>query len=80
MEDCEKTKKELIAELEALREQVRDLKSNQGTTGQGKERQQLITRTALYILQSLKLDDILNATVTGSRKILQCDRTKVESG
>ncbi|MCM0590171.1 MAG: hypothetical protein ACSI46_26560 [Gloeotrichia echinulata DVL01] len=37
MEDCEKTKQELIAELEALREQVRDLKSNQGTTGQGKE-------------------------------------------
>jgi len=38
------------------------------------KRQQLLAKTALSIRESLKLEDILNTTVTEVRKILQCDR------
>lgn len=38
------------------------------------ERQQLVARTALSIRQSLKLEEILNSTVTEVRQLLKCDR------
>ncbi|CAN1209100.1 hypothetical protein TUMEXPCC7403_02685 [Tumidithrix helvetica PCC 7403] len=39
--------------------------------------QQLISKTTLSIRQSLKLEDILNATVTEVRDLLQCDRVLI---
>jgi PAS domain S-box-containing protein len=74
MNDQNKTKETLIAELETLRAEVSALKSARSPLA---EQQQLIAETALRIRQSLNLLEVLATTAEEVRWILQCDRVVI---
>jgi PAS domain S-box-containing protein len=74
MNDCDKTKDQLIAELEALRANVAGLTRSPSPLD---AQQQLLADTALRIRQSLNLQEILSTTVNEVRHILDCDRVAI---
>ncbi|RUT06199.1 hypothetical protein DSM106972_034050 [Dulcicalothrix desertica PCC 7102] len=81
--DSDKTKEELLAELQALRVEVNCLRQNHHITQvnqaeialqQQFEQQRLVIKMQERIQKSLLLNDILNTTVEEVRQFLQTDR------
>lgn len=84
MKDEEKTKKQLIQELAALRYQLSKLETADGQQPQVEEilqqqtqRELLVAKIAQRIRQSLDLEEVLNTTVVEVRQFLQTDRVFV---
>lgn len=74
MDDNEKTRAQLVAELAALRAEVQVLKQERSPEA---AQQQLIAETALRIRQSLNLPEVLATTVAEIKRILGCDRVLI---